>query len=113
MFMVIQFGLSLYVFLFLEQLLYDEPETFVDKFCIGYEDVEDAYYMLFLSIIFFVLHIISSCIYCCLLRIATNDLSILQTGQQRILNAQDRQPLNAHNQNQRRQPVRNNQRRMN
>merc|ERR1719216_400632 len=99
---------------------YDEPETFVDKFCIGYEEVEEAYEFMFLSLIFFVLHIISSCVYCCLLRVATNDLSILQTGQQRILNssanAQDRQPLNAQNnqnQNQRRQPVRNNQRRMN
>merc|ERR1712176_1412245 len=114
MFMVIQFGLSLYVFLFLEQLLYDEPETWVDKFCIGYEDVEDAYYMLFLSIIFFVLHIISSCIYCCLLRIATNDLSILQSGQQQITlhNQSDTQPLNS----QRRPPRRNNnqqQRRLN
>lgn len=103
LFMVIQFGLSLYVFLFLEQLLYAEPSAFVDKFCIGYEEVEEAYYMMFLSIIFFVLHLIGSCLYCCLLRVATNDISILQTGQQRIQSPPPQvvQPLNPNNNNQR------------
>ena len=120
-FMILQFGLSLYVYLFLEELIYDEPEAYVDKFCIGYEEVEDAYMIMFLSLIFFILHIISSFIYCCLLRIATNDLSILQAGQQRITSPPppDRQPLNAQsnknkkNQNQRRQAKKNNQRRLN
>merc|ERR1712048_882978 len=102
LFMVIQFGLSLYVFLFLEQLLYAEPSVFVDKFCIGYEEVEEAYYFMFLSIIFFVLHVIGSCVYCCLLRVATNDISILQSGQQRINSPPPQsvvQPLNPNSRN--------------
>lgn len=120
LFMIIQFGLSLYVFLFLEQLIYDEPETFVDKFCVSYEDTEEAYSFMFIALIFFILHIISSCIYCCLLRVATNDVSILQRGQQRITSPppQDRQPLNPNVNNQQQQRRQgnnrmNNQRRLN
>ena len=88
MLMIIQFGLSLYVYLFLEQLIEEEPDEFVDRFCIGYDQVEEAYMWMLLSIIFFILTILTGCLYCCLIRIATNDISILQPGQQQFMSPQ-------------------------
>eukprot|EP01083_Nonionella_stella_P250940 866368_1 len=79
-FMIIEFGLSLYVYLFLQQLIEDEPEQFVDKFCINFEEVEEAFEWMQISLIFFIGTIFMGCVYCCLIRIATNDISITQHG---------------------------------
>ena len=80
--MMIQFGLSLFVFLFLEQLIEEEPEQFVDKFCVGYEETEEALEWLQISLFFFLGTLVTGCIYCCLLRIATDDIALLQPGRQ-------------------------------
>lgn len=75
--MIIQFGLSLYVYLFLEQLIEYEPETYVDKFCIGYDETEEAFEWMQISLFFFIGTIMMGCLYCCLIRIATNGMFII------------------------------------
>jgi len=80
--MVIQFGLGLYVYLFLEQLVEEEPEAFVERYCVSFEDAEAAMEWMSLSMVFFVGTLVSGCVYCCMIRVATDDISILQPGQQ-------------------------------
>lgn len=111
--MVAQFALSLYVYLFLQQLIEEEPENFVEKFCIGFEETEEAFEWMQFSLFFFTGTVLMGLVYCCLIRVATNDVSILQHGRQQIRfdsprfsDQQDRQqnvPLNPQqNQNQNR-----------
>lgn len=90
--MVIQFGLGMYVYLFLEQLVEEEPEAFVERFCVGFEEAEAAMEWMQLSLVFFVGTLVSGCVYCCLVRVATDDISILQPGAQSL--DRQRQPLN-------------------
>mmetsp|Transcript_22745 Transcript_22745/g.36521 ORF Transcript_22745/g.36521 Transcript_22745/m.36521 type:complete len:243 (-) Transcript_22745:17-745(-) len=81
---IIQFGLSFYVYLFLEDLMEDEPETYVDNFCVSFEDAEEAFEMTQLSLFFFLGVIIMGCVYSCFIMMATNDRSMLREGRQRI-----------------------------
>ena len=80
--MVVTVGLSLYTFFFLEQLMEYEPETFVDRFCVSLDDTEEALLWMQISLMFFGMTLLMGCVYCCLIRIATKDISILSPGNQ-------------------------------
>ena len=80
--MVVTVGLSLYTFLFLEQLMEYEPEPFVDRFCVSIDDTEEALLWMEISLMFFGLTFLMGCVYCCLIRVATKDVSILSPGNQ-------------------------------
>jgi len=80
--MMVVLGLSVYTFLFLDQLMEREPEAFVDRFCISLEDTEEAFLWMEMSLMFFAMSFAMGCIYCCLIRVATKDVSILNPGAQ-------------------------------
>merc|ERR1712150_131507 len=65
-----------------EQLVEYEPAPFVERFCVSLEDVEDAFLYMQMSLMFFGLTLLMGCVYCCLIRVATKDISILTPGNQ-------------------------------
>mmetsp|Transcript_51804 Transcript_51804/g.82637 ORF Transcript_51804/g.82637 Transcript_51804/m.82637 type:complete len:252 (-) Transcript_51804:54-809(-) len=86
--MIVQFGLSLYVFLFLNDLVENQPESYVDRFCGGYDDTEEAMLWMQISIYFFIGTCFMGCVYGVFIMIATNDRSILQEGRQPVFSPQ-------------------------
>eukprot|EP01083_Nonionella_stella_P171591 586408_1 len=106
--LIAQFGLSVYVYEFLDDLNEVEPGEYVDHFCIGLDEAEEALMWMEISLVFFMCTVVMSCVYGCLIRIGTNDVSILEPGQQRVFRESrdndpqsDNRPLNA-NRDQRR-----------